>query len=791
MSPFLRRTFAPVLAVSLAVASLAAPTSLSAHAAEARVVVAGAAALPPRARVVTQPLTTNFDVALRLRDASGLHSFLSALATPTSPDYRHFLTPAQFAARFGATNATVDAVRSYLTHFGLRVRRLTTGRTLLEMTGRTPDIARAFATPVETVRVSDGSLRAQFAHVATLPSAIAHDVSAVAGLSSVVAPTSQLVSSTTPVTSSRAAALASPRALAPHLSAHVTVPTTCAGATASGLAHGYTVQQQAQLYGLSGAWSAGKTGAGQTIAVYELGQYKAADAAVFFQCYGVAPAITTFNVDGGAQGGFSNEATMDVEVAGALAPGANLEIYQGPNAASGPVDLYAQIANDNTASIVTTSWGDCEIDPTGAVQAEHVIFEQMAAQGQTVVAASGDSGSSDCTGIVSNAPAVDDPASQPYVTGVGGLTVSALSPLTQSVWNSNGGAGGGGVSQVWSRPSWQSASGIAATATMRMVPDLSVMADPNTGFINYYTGSTNPCLGWCSIGGTSIGSPLVGALVATAAQVCNVPRLGFINPTLYALARSGRGFVDVTTGNNDLFGTGVYSAGVGYDLASGLGSPDPTFVNDLCPSPASTAHSALVGSVTTTYAQNPAHFVVDLRDANGNPVTDTAVTLVVHAHAGTVIVNADPASARAHSSSLYTVTSDSYGDAYFTLTASEPTAMAIAVKLNGAPLYATTIVVHPQPLTQQVPVTPTVVGVTPHHRGAILTLRARAGDTPFVVAIQVSLDGGRTWHSYPAGATTINLTDLRGSATYSIRVRARNGNGFSPVSPAIRVTTLR
>ncbi len=774
MSILSRRSITPLLAMAVAFASLALPISSVANAADARVIVADTSALPASARIVTQPLTTNFDVALTLRNAAGLSSFLTALDTPSSPFYRHFLTPTQFAARYGASPSTLQRVRSYLEKFGLHVRLVTTSRTLLEMSGRTTAIARAFDTPVETVHLADGSLRAQFTRPATLPASIAHDVSAVAGLSSVVSPTSRIVS----------AHVTAPRA------AHVTLPGTCANAAASGASGGYTVQQQAQLYGLSGAWSAGKNGAGQTIAIYELGQYSAADSAVYFQCYGLNPSISTVSVDGGAQGGFSNEATMDVEAAGALAPGAALKIYQAPNASSGPVDLFAQIANDNTASIVSTSWGDCEIDPSGAVQAEQVIFQQMAAQGQTVIAAAGDNGSSDCTGIVSNAPAVDDPASQPYVTGVGGLSVTSISPLTQTVWNSNGGAGGGGVSQIWSRPTWQSAPGIAPGATMRMVPDLSVMADPLAGFINYFTSNANACQGWCSIGGTSIGAPLVSALVATAAQVCNTPRLGFINPTLYALARSGKGFVDVTTGSNDLFGTGQYSAGVGYDMASGLGSPDPTFVNDLCPSPASPAHSSLISSTATNYALSPSHFTVALRDANGNPVTDTAVTLIVHAHAGNVLIDSDPSSARAASSSLYTVTSDTNGNATFTLTASEPTSVVLTVKLHGAPLYSTTLVVHPVPLNRLAPVTPAVTGVSPRHRGAVITLRPHAANTPFVVAVQISLDGGQNWHSYPGRATSIVLTNLKGASTYLMRVRARNAIGYSPISRVLRFTTL-
>jgi subtilase family serine protease len=777
MSSLSRRSITPLLAASLAFAALALPVTNVANAADARVVVADAGALPLRARVVAQPVNTNFDVALNSRYAAGLSSFLNALATPSSPLYRHFITPAQFAARYGASDATIHAVRSYLESFGLHVRLVTTSRTLLEMSGRTTDIARAFDTPVETVKLADGTLSAQFARSATLPAAIAHDVRAVAGLSSVVSPTSQLVSANP---SSR-------------LAAHITtaLPGTCANAATSGNKGGFTVQQQAQLYGLASDWSAGKTGVGQTIAIYELGQYKSADTAVFFKCYGLSPSVTAINVDGGTNGGFSNEATMDVEAAGALAPGAALEIYQAPNLSSGPIDLYAKIANDNTASIISTSWGDCEIDPTGAVAAEQVIFQQMAAQGQTVIAAAGDSGSSDCTGVVSNAPAVDDPASQPYVTGVGGLTVSSIAPLSETVWNSNGGAGGGGVSTIWSRPSWQNANGIPASDTMRMVPDLSVMADPLTGFVNYFTDTANACQGWCSIGGTSIGAPLVSALVAVAAQVCNTSRLGFLNPTLYSLARSGKGFVDVTTGTNDLFGTGVYSAGLGYDMASGLGSPDTTFVNDLCPSPVTATRSALVSYTKTSFAQSPSHFTVALRDANGNPVTNTAVTLIVHAHVGRILIDSDPASAKARSSALYNVTSDTNGNASFTLTASLPTSVALTVKSHGTPLVTSTIVVHPVPLDLQKPVTPTVTRVTARHKGAVLSLRPRSSNTPFVAAWQVSVDGGRTWHSYPGRDTSIVLTNLRGASAYLIRVRARNGNGLSPVSRAIRITTLR
>jgi kumamolisin len=144
-------------------------------------------------------------------------------------------------------------------------------------------------------------------------------------------------------------------------------------------------------------------------------------------------------------------------------PAPAIEVYAGPNSSTGPTDIYTQMADDDTATVITTSWGDCEVDPSNDPSSEEPIFEQMAAQGQTMVASAGDEGSSDCNGITTNAPAVDDPASQPYVTGVGGLTVSNITGPVESVWNdgtnSGGGASGGGMSQIWSKPSWQTGCG--------------------------------------------------------------------------------------------------------------------------------------------------------------------------------------------------------------------------------------------------------------------------------------------------------------------------------------------
>jgi hypothetical protein len=256
------------------------------------------------------------------------------------------------------------------------------------------------------------------------------------------------------------------------------------------------------------------------------------------------------------------------------------------------------MVNDDTAKVLTTSWGQCEpeMDP-GAQATETTLFAQAALQGQTVFAAAGDSGSSDCYYPFPPAPdldtslQVDDPADQPYVTGVGGTTLlgaPAGSP-SEEVWNDGGagGAGGGGVSSDFVQPSWQSGTGVDATsattqcaadgrASCREVPDVSASADPSAGYVVYVSAPSSGCGGWCAFGGTSGGSPLWSALVAMIDEAPTSHPVGFINPTLYACGAASATMHDVTSGGNDIVSIGgpTYPATPGYDVASGWGSPD-------------------------------------------------------------------------------------------------------------------------------------------------------------------------------------------------------------------------
>jgi len=772
------RLLLPAAALSLALVALMLP-AVSATAAQPRVQVASGAPIPATYSVVPVTINTTFAVALAQPNKQALSDFIASLSNPASPNYRHYLTTQQFAQRFGATDATVETVSTYMKSFGLKVNSLSAGRVLLHISGTTNNIAHAFDASITTVRSSSGELGAQFTDRATLPANIAQQIQGIYGLSTVVPKTRHLL----------------------HASA-TSAPSTCssaqAGASASSTTPnslgGYTLQQQAALYGFSGAYANGNIGTGQIIGVYELGTYNPSDLTVFFNCYGLSPSITNTNIDGGATGGYSDEATLDIEEAAALAPGAKIQVYTGPNSSSGsgPLDVYQAIADENTATVVTTSWGICEVDPANNPSTEQVIFQQMAAQGQTVLSASGDNGSSDCHGITTNSPAVDDPSSQPYVTSVGGLTVNNISPLNQTVWNSNGGGGGGGVSQVWSRPTWQKTTGATASQTMRMVPDLSVMADPNTGFIQYFTGSNSAVVvchrncssGWSSIGGTSIGSPLMSALVAVAAQSCGVARLGFINPTLYQMSAAGIGFIDVTTGSNDVFSTGSYSAGVGYDLASGLGSPNgAAFINGLCPPKVSASKSSLVANTTSAVVGSVATVTLALKDVNGNPIVNYPVAVSAKASDGTLVINGDQATATSNGNAVDTVTTGTDGIVSFDVTSTAPGTITVSATTAGVALGTTTIA-----MSAAAPGAPTISKLKALVAGFSLTVTAPASGT--ITSYQYSINGGTSWVGFSSRGT-VTVSKLAKSKLYSVIVRAIGVGGTGKASAPKSVITLK
>jgi Pro-kumamolisin, activation domain/Putative Ig domain len=563
------------------------------------------AAGPGRARAAAQPARRHLTIALAPRHPAALAAFARAVSTPGSPHYGDYLTPRRFRARFGASPARIALVRAALRSRGLRPGHASAGGLSIAATGD----AQATA----ALRARGGADAA-----AALPGA----VQSVIGLRPAAAHPLAL----------RAR---HPRALpAPQVARgpggrarpHAAGPQACTAAADAAPTQGaYTTDQIASAYDFEPLYASGDEGAGVTVAVYELEPNDPGDVAAFQHCYGTHASISYVKVDGGVgEGAGSDEAAFDIENLVGFAPRARVLVYQAPNSSSGlpgsgPYDLFSAIINQDRAQVVSVSWGQCEAQlGRRAATAEHALFEQAVAQGQTIVAAAGDDGAEDCASgdhDTSLSPAVDDPASQPDVTGVGGTTLSApTDPPVESVWNSGGagtsglapGAGGGGVSSLWpmgpdqrDAPARLHVAHAAAAGpacgqlggACREVPDVAADADPATGYAIFWNGAdTEPePSGWQGLGGTSGAAPVWAALfaLADAAPACRGTPLGFAGPALYraAAAHYAADFHDVTAGNNDFTGTdgGRWPASRGYDLTTGLGTPDAAhLVAGLC-----------------------------------------------------------------------------------------------------------------------------------------------------------------------------------------------------------------
>jgi kumamolisin len=257
-------------------------------------------------------------------------------------------------------------------------------------------------------------------------------------------------------------------------------------------------------------------------------------------------------------------------------------VYEGPNSSAGLLDTYAKIANDNLAKQISSSWGQSEVSSASSdMNTENTIFKQMVAQGQSLYSAAGDSGTND-TG---SSPSVDDPAAQPWVIGVGGTKLTMGSNdgyVSETTWNElswipflGEGAGGGGVSTIWEIPSWQqgaSTTDAQFSTTKRNVPDVSLNADPKTGY-NIYEGGS-----WQTVGGTSAAAPLWAAFNALVNQnraAKGLSPLGFAAPAIYSVGKSGAytsAFNDIADGSTNGKSSSGFKSGVGYDNATGWGS---------------------------------------------------------------------------------------------------------------------------------------------------------------------------------------------------------------------------
>ncbi len=490
---------------------------------------------------------------LPLRNQEELEELIQRLHDPNDELYGKFLTSKEFEERFAPTQEDYDRIVAYATELNLTIQGTHSNRTLLNVSGPAASFESAFDFRLHRFQKANGDTFHAPDQEPQVPSPVASVIEGIVGLDNHAIRHTHY---------QRKEALTVPLVGKAHATSH-TFP--------SGPGGGFSPNDLLTAYNLN---SVSEDGTDQTLALFELASYQVSDINHYTSYFGLPMAqLTDVLVDGGSGEGINAEVTLDIELALALAPKSKIYVYEGPNTDRGVLDTYNQIATDNIAKQVSTSWGLGEsFSSAQFLRAENAIFLQMAAQGQTIYAAAGDSGAYDEYPYNSTL-VVDDPASQPYVVGVGGtrLTVNPANGAygAEFVWNNGlgNGAGGGGISGFWAIPSWQQNVSTLVSKTKRNVPDVALNADTNSGYSIYHDGQ------WEIYGGTSCAAPLWAAFTARVNQArvaSMLSSLGFANPLFYAIGLDASymdNFHDVTSGNNL-----HYSAGMKYDNASGWGS---------------------------------------------------------------------------------------------------------------------------------------------------------------------------------------------------------------------------
>ena len=555
---------------------------------------------------------------------------------PASTKYHQWLTPEQFASQFGVSSADMTTVSNWLTSQGFKITNAARSKTFIQFSGTVAQAQSAFQTSIHKVSLN-GEEHVANVTEAALPSGIAAVVGSVAGLNDFK--------------------------LKPRMKAHQVQASADPKFTSSISGNTYIAPGDFYtIYDVSPLLTNSVNGTGITIAVAGQTDISLSDVAAFRSASGLstnAPTVKLYGADPGTSSSDIDEAQLDVEWSGAVAPSASILYVNSQNV----IDSLVDIIDNQLAPIASISYGDCE---SGTGQSEintlNQAFMQANAEGITVFGPAGDSGATDCDYQSTSATqglAVDFPASSPYVTGLGGSMFnenggtyfgttndanggSALSYIPEEVWNETavslaaGGtiaAGGGGLSSFFTKPTWQTGTGVPNDFA-RDVPDVSLNAAADhdgylfcsqgscvNGFRTSATATSSCPTGSCLdvVGGTSVSTPAFAGIMALVQQKIGAATAN-ANPVIYALANStyySTVFHDITVGNNaspcttgstdcPSGGSIGYNATTGYDLATGWGSVDAfNLVNSwslVTPSGGSTATEASTTTVTASSA---------------------------------------------------------------------------------------------------------------------------------------------------------------------------------------------
>ena len=516
----------------------------------------------------------NLAIGLKLRNIDALERLLRELDDPSSPNYRHYLTPEQFAEQFGPSEQDYQAVIAFAEANGLNVTARHRSRVVLSVNGRATDIEKTFHIALRTYR-----------HPTEAREFHAPDAEPALDLAVAVLNVEGLDNYALPRPMSRVRKLPS--------------ITSNSGSGPGGTYRGGDFRA---------AYVPGTTlnGTGQNVGLLQFDGYYSNDIASYVSQAGISTSVilTNIPIDGGVgtPGSGNGEVCLDIEMAIAMAPGlSTIFVYEAPNP-SPWVDLLSRMADDNSARQLSCSWNGGSPNATA-----EQIFKQMAAQGQSFFNATGDSNAF--------TDAISFPCDSTNITQVGGTTLTTgagAAYVSETVWNWGGGTGsGGGISTYYPIPAYQQGINMAASqgsTTMRNVPDVALTAD------NIWVTSDNGGTG--TFGGTSCAAPLWAgftALVNQQAAANGWMPVGFLNPILYSIGKSAAyasDFHDITTGDNTWSSSpSMFYAVTGYDLCTGWGSPRGTnLINELAPNG---PNLVLTGATLLAEGCSPTNGVID------------------------------------------------------------------------------------------------------------------------------------------------------------------------------------
>lgn len=630
-----------------------------------------------------------------------LDALVQAQQTPGSPWYHLWLTPAQYAARFGLSDADLARVQNWLESQGFNIERVSNSHTSISFSGTAALIESTFQTELHHYQIGAETHFANATDLA-IPAALAGVVRSIGNLDD-FRPTPQFRPSTGNI---------QPAFTSSQTQGHFLSP-----------------KDIATIYDINAAYSGGFTGSGLTIAVLGQTEVSAADIQAFQTAAGLTVKAPNFILvpNSGTATVFTGdeaESDLDLEYSGGTAPGATIDfIYVGNNQNFSVFDSLQYAIDNKTAPIISMSYGVCEPDLGASnFSALEGLMEQGVSQGQTIVAASGDSGSTACysptaqSGVTAamEVLAVNYPASSAFAVGIGGTEFpsadvvstnttywksasgsdvigSALQYIPEQTWNDDSASigqqfgaqfalssGGGGISTLTARPTWQTGVPGIASGSFRLVPDVSLASSPDNAPYLY---CTSDATAWATgqkascnagfrdsstqdltvAGGTSFATPIFAGMLAIVAQKQGATGLGIANQTLYSLAANSStyasAFHDITSGGNQCTagpaycsaaGASQYAAGTGYDEATGLGSVD---LNNLMTAWTGSSGGGGGGTGSGTFALSATNVTL----AQGSSGTSTVSILSQNSYAGTVAFAVTSTSTSLNTNGCYTL----------------------------------------------------------------------------------------------------------------------------------------